>query len=1402
MTSEKTTKKTSNRFVRFFGVCVNKIWLLLASSIILLSLLHILLVFLLPKIDVYRDEIIEWAEQKYGVDIAVDRISAEWSVEGPVVTLSNFRIETANKNIDVLKVGDVSLYFNILTSLWNQRIATQDIIIDNANISFDINQTLGVDLDIKDNSNSTQQGINGEDDSSSIDFDHLSEQIINRLFDQRKVTLTNSKISLRTRAGTEFKYYVDQVVVRKFGDRHQLLGELLNDTGAKLSLVIELYGDPSYNNSYSRVYASGTDIDISQLPWLKNFQIDKPTAGKLSLEFWGTWKQKHWQKASIALSLTDANWTQSKIDLKTSQISTKNIERKGKNQVSLLASWENDHSTEGYLALHHLEFKTPDIEKQVESDIVLKFTRREKSTWSWDIVADKFNIASAANYFGFVMDQDTELSHFLIEAKPAVTIERLHLNINRKAIILNQLPTEKITQNISLSFSNLDYLPWNDMPRANGLSGRLTLTEHSGKASLFGENISLEFDQLFRKPLTATTLNAEILWDFNDGIAENFELERFSFINEDVIFQTKARFFEQDEQSMMSVYTEILNLDVGKLSDYLPTGIMKKSLVKYLDEGIVSGEMTSIKSIIRGPMSGFPYPDNNGVFIALGQLNNTGYRYLSDWPMAKGMKASLLFDGNGMDITASHAHVDGNKVLNARAVINDFSNVNPLLKLSLEIKSKDNSATKFLTKTPISFISDALETIDLKGQLRTKINLQVGMSDSKTSPLKLKGRVSFDPKSSILTTSYLTASKIEGEVKFSENSLEKSQLKLDYKGKRLSVALHGKQNAKDAAITLNVKGVMPASGIADFIGKEWAGKFTGESIFTTLVQFSPVDKPDTTQILILSDLKGIAVDLPGEFSKLASETSEMYLLLNLSDRSTGRIRWNGLSGMWYWNDKLNTINTTALVTEKMNNINDDTVSYGGDFAVNVAADFNRSIAPGIRVSGELGDVGFMPWWDLINEVVAVKMRHSSEREAKIDDSLLIESMELKLSNLSMSNLKIDNVILNLAKPLNESWSVNVKSDQGRLFFQPNREKPWIVKLDHIKLNFIDKLEPRQAENNQQDSDVIKEEIVPVKTTLTQSSLRPSDLENIDFSCQQCVIQDSDYGDVFMRIRKTEKGIKFNGYSTKEKQHELTLAGSWLEYSQSADSSAMAFELSSPDIGALLKQWGVDVAIEDSSGDITATIDWLGAPWQIDYTQIKGSAHATLGKGVLSELSDGKGRLFSLLNLQSLARRLTLDFKDVFQKGFFFDSIEGTFLMDGGVISTENVQIKGNVADVKLYGITDVKNEKIEQLAVVSPHLTSSFPLLAAWAIEPTTGVIVFLVGKIMEPVIEVVTRIEYRVHGSFDAPIVDQIDRSKKKIKKEEFLSQQQEKSDEEKRAADKLRKENKSENKVVEPID
>jgi uncharacterized protein YhdP len=72
-------------------------------------------------------------------------------------------------------------------------------------------------------------------------------------------------------------------------------------------------------------------------------------------------------------------------------------------------------------------------------------------------------------------------------------------------------------------------------------------------------------------------------------------------------------------------------------------------------------------------------------------------------------------------------------------------------------------------------------------------------------------------------------------------------------------------------------------------------------------------------------------------------------------------------------------------------------------------------------------------------------------------------------------------------------------------------------------------------------------------------------------------------------------------------------------------------------------------------------------------------------GQFVKLEPGVGRLLGILSLQSLPRRITLDFRDVFSEGFAFDAIGGQFAVARGVMATSDLQIQGPSAKVLMSG---------------------------------------------------------------------------------------------------------------------
>ena len=146
-------------------------------------------------------------------------------------------------------------------------------------------------------------------------------------------------------------------------------------------------------------------------------------------------------------------------------------------------------------------------------------------------------------------------------------------------------------------------------------------------------------------------------------------------------------------------------------------------------------------------------------------------------------------------------------------------------------------------------------------------------------------------------------------------------------------------------------------------------------------------------------------------------------------------------------------------------------------------------------------------------------------------------------------------------------------------------------------------------------------------------------------------------------------------------------------------------------------------------------------------------------GQFLKADPGPAKLLGVLSLQSLPRRLALDFRDVFTEGFAFDFFRGDVKIDHGIASSNNLQMKGVTAAVLMDGTADLSRETQDIKVVVVPEINAGTASLIATAINPAIGLGTFLAQWLLRrPLMEAATQ-EFRVTGSWVDPKIQRVSR-------------------------------------------
>lgn len=224
----------------------------------------------------------------------------------------------------------------------------------------------------------------------------------------------------------------------------------------------------------------------------------------------------------------------------------------------------------------------------------------------------------------------------------------------------------------------------------------------------------------------------------------------------------------------------------------------------------------------------------------------------------------------------------------------------------------------------------------------------------------------------------------------------------------------------------------------------------------------------------------------------------------------------------------------------------------------------------------------------------------------------------------------------------------------------------------------------------------------------------------------------------------------------EAHSEQLLVRGEADWVQGRDShTALTLKLVGDDLGQLLKSWGYGQSLETHKVDATLQLQWPGAPWQFDLARLDGEFQFSTDETRLIETADSTNilRIFGILNFNSLARRLRLDFSDLLKKGVTFDRISGHYRLNKGVAKTlEPLRMEGPSANMTLNGQVDLVAEQLDNTVEVTLPITSNAPLAAILLGAPQVAGAVFVIDKLIGDKLERFSTLKYRLTGHWDDP--------------------------------------------------
>jgi uncharacterized protein (TIGR02099 family) len=265
-----------------------------------------------------------------------------------------------------------------------------------------------------------------------------------------------------------------------------------------------------------------------------------------------------------------------------------------------------------------------------------------------------------------------------------------------------------------------------------------------------------------------------------------------------------------------------------------------------------------------------------------------------------------------------------------------------------------------------------------------------------------------------------------------------------------------------------------------------------------------------------------------------------------------------------------------------------------------------------------------------------------------------------------------------------------------------------------------------------------------------------------------VVDDLRFGDARMgaaslRTRPIANGMRIEQLQSRAPKQRIDASGEWVGRG-SAARTRLAMHIDSDDFGGLLTGFGYGGQLSGGEGSARFEASWPGSPGGFSLGGVDGTLKLSARDGQLTEVEPGAGRVLGLLSLAQLPRRLTLDFRDFFSKGFAFNKLDGEVRVDSGTARTEALVIDGPAAEIHISGAADLRAQTFDQTIEVLPKAGNLLTAVGAIAGGPIGAAIGAAANAVLKKPLGQLGAKTYRVTGPWKEPKVEVIGREQSRI--------------------------------------
>ena len=1299
-------------------------WTILLGYLFFCAVVIATRLWIVPNVERYYPQVETYLEERLGTEIQTQSIKADWDGLRPRITLTQVTISRQGDEAS-LTLPKVEASFSFET-VYKLRPTFSKLIIHDP------------ELNIKRLDDSTfniagflfQQSQNATPSGSRI---AAVDRFLDWLLAQQHLQIVNGRISytdLREQRPrpvqlTQANFVLHRYLIAwKMGFQALLAGQNRTPVDVRATIRESLFGGKNrIEKLYGTIYASTPDINFAHIA--RRINLDNVIhQGHGQTNIWLDFKKLRITSLTADIALNDVNI-----------------------RISPEGQFVNFESLQGRI-LEKLDgdtlvFETKDLLVQARNSLpqILGKSKLTARLHDGKLYDGQFNIE-----FFDLQSISTLGLQLPIPPKALYAIQ----DLNAEGLVENFVshwsgpitsPTDFGFEADFTGLSIQDHLANQDLPNNRpgfrNLSGRISANAKGGTLTLNSKSAVLSFPGIFfEKDFALDTLSMDAQWVMEPVLT--FKVNKLSIANHDASALVYGSWTDTGDLGTLEIRGDLHYLRASSAHLFIPIAAGGKVTNDWLKYALTDGIATNGKVDLYGPLNQFPFhksADPSFVFRITCNAENVRLDYMPEalratsataWPVIENINGTMVFDGMSMDIRAQSATSMGATITDVVAQIPSYTAVGIPLHLEGKSRAPLSTMAAWVNASPVSaMIGKAFEGSTASGEADLALTLDIPITKAKNT--KVKGTVTLDGNAlTIQSAPPLEA--VTGTVRFTEKGIWSTDITGQVYGAPTTAVI---DTDESGLIRINATTQASAQTISHLIDSPVVDSIlthvSGNSVLNT-----KVDIAKGVKVSVTGDMKGMSSDLPAPLKKSADEIWPVdFSLAPCTTTEQCKSQF-----------KLSLHNVLGLHVQYRDSA-DGLKTQRGSIAVGHT---KTKLPPvdGLAIDLKTEHMKWEQWRDTL----ATGMKAAQEDPKAHLRTLSLRAADIGFKEFDYGNLQFENLTLKAAANTDGRWEGSIASTgtNGRFSFTPaaaNRHAELTADLDFLYIPSPEKVD----------------EVLRLAPQTTES------LPSVDLNVKDLRYNNYQLG--ALDVVAQNKGEGPNAYwdltrfELTNDEMKLIATGRWNAGRGAHSKTSVEATADISDLGDVLDRFNLSQVINDGVGQVHAQLNWQGAPIDFNTKSLNGNVSVALASGQILQVEPGAGRLISLLSLQTLLRRLTLDFRDVVGQGFVFDTIVTNSAITNGMMQSNNFRLVGPQATVLGDGWLDLNSMTQNFTVTVLPDISLGSAALALTVANPILGVGSFLAQWALQTPLSQLFSVQYAITGTIDEPIITKIENTK-----------------------------------------